>query len=111
VTTTLLTTTQSTLSTPSGSPTPADGGTDDGVNGRSGDISDQGANGSSVSSKSVIGGLAAVLIIAFVAGAALLYYRRIKQKEKRQRYIVGPTAPQGYYDDDEVDYIDYDKRA
>ncbi|KAF9352928.1 hypothetical protein BGX34_011900 [Mortierella sp. NVP85] len=86
------------------------GGTGGGINGRGGDIADQSTDGS-MPSKSVVGGVSAVLIIACVAGAALVYYRRIKTKEKRRRFSAGPTAPQGYYDDDEIDYIEYDKRV
>ncbi|KAF9352929.1 hypothetical protein BGX34_011901 [Mortierella sp. NVP85] len=75
------------------------GGTDDGVNGRGGDIADQSVN-SSMPSKSVVSGVSAGLIIAFVAGAALVYYRRVKKKEQERRISAGPVDPQGY----DIDY-------
>ncbi|KAK3820063.1 MAG: hypothetical protein J3Q66DRAFT_428855 [Benniella sp.] len=75
------------------------GGTGDGVNGRGGDIADQNAN-SPMPSKSVVGGVSAVLIVAFIAGTALVYYRRVKRKEQERHISAGPVDPQGY----DIDY-------
>jgi hypothetical protein len=51
-------------------------------------------------SKPVVGGVSAVLIVAFVAGAAMVYYRRVKRKEQERRMSAGPVDPQGY----DIDY-------